>query len=213
VKLANVRSAAIQAFVSSIRIVLTAVILLPVLSGINRLFEGTWRVNWRVTLTVAGILTVLWFGFLFISQLLEDFTQEKREESGRLILPGAMWLRGVCIGCMMLGIAVMLGTYREGDAPWIVVLPVLFVLLGFFTWPRKIEFSNGAIRQRRWLLSEKILPYDEIESASFNPGRGETIVFGRDGRKIVHTMMHVGRAEFTEHLESLTGKKVITLGI
>lgn len=210
--LLNIRSAAIRAFAGSIGILFTAVLLIPVFAIINRVFDGSWRVNWHLTVSVAAVLTALWFTFLFISQLLEDFTEAKRHEAGNRIFPGSMWIRGISSGCILLGIVTVIGSYREDDARWAVALPFVFVLLGFVTWPRAIEIANNEIRQRGRFFNTRILPSNEIESATFDPSRREIAVFGRNGTRIVHTLMHADGVQFIKGVEALTGKKVAILG-
>lgn len=208
----NIRSSASRALAGSVGLFLTALLLIPVSAIINRVFDGSWQVNWRLTLSVAGILTVLWFGFLFVSQVLEDFTEAQRQEAGVRMFPGAMWIRGISIGVILLGLVTMAGCYREGDAWWFVAFPFVFVLLGFFTWPRAIEITNNEIRQRGQFLNTRILPSNEIQSATFDSTRGEIAVFGNNGAKIVHTTTHVNGAQFIRALEELTGRQVAVLG-
>jgi hypothetical membrane protein len=52
----------------------------------------------------------------------------------RFVFPGAMWLRGMSLATIVMGLAMMVGTYREGD-PWgDVVSSLVFVFLGYVAW-------------------------------------------------------------------------------
>jgi hypothetical protein len=123
--------------------------MVPVLSMVHRVFDGTWYVNWPLMLSISGILTGCFFSFFFITQLLEFSATSKREREGQLIFPGVMWLRGVYLLAILMGFTIMVGMYKEGD-PWLdaVVLPICFVLIGFFGWPRAIQIAEFEIRQR-----------------------------------------------------------------
>jgi hypothetical protein len=208
----NRRSAAALALRTSLPILVTAVLALPLLSVVNRVFDGTWSVAWRPGLMVSGILTGLVFAFFFLAQMLEFTAQTHRERALRFVFPAAMWLRGLYLGSIALGVTLMAGMYFEKD-PWvIVVLPVCFVFLGFFAWPRTIEITESAIRQRRVLFGFKEIPLGEIESIVGDDSSDEIAVFGKNGTRIVHTSTHVDGKRFLERLASLTGKSGYSVG-
>jgi hypothetical protein len=134
----QVRYASLAALRKSIGIILTTLLLIPPSSVINRIFSATWYVNWRLMVTVSAILPFLVFTFFFVTELLEFATEEARERQLRFVFPGAMWLRGIYLGAILMGFTAMAGEYKEGD-PWaIVVLPLVIVFLGFFAWPRAL---------------------------------------------------------------------------
>jgi hypothetical protein len=208
----QVRFAALLALRKSIRIILTTLLLVPTSSVINRIFSGTWYVNWRLMVTVSAILTFLVFVFFFVTELLEFATEEARERQLRFIFPAVMWLRGIYLVSILMGFTVMAGEYREGD-PWgIVVLPLVFVFLGFFAWPRAIELTESQIRQRRTLFGFKQIRFSDIESVVCDAGRNEIVIFGKNKDAIVHTTMHVDGERFLQRLKSLTGKNAYSVG-
>jgi hypothetical protein len=181
-------------------------------SVINRFFSGTWYVNWRLMLTVSAILTFLFFVFFFVTELLEFATEKARERQLRFVFPAVMWLRGVYLGSILAGFIMMIGECREGN-PWgIVALPLLFVFLGFFAWPRAIEFTENQIRQRRTLPGFKQIRFSNIQSVVSGPSRNEIVVFGKNADCIVHTTMHVDGDRFLQRLKSLTGKNAYSVG-
>jgi hypothetical protein len=208
----KVRLAAISALRSSFIILLTTIVMVPVFSIINRAFDGTWYVNWPLMLSVSGILTGCFFSFFFVVQLLEFSTASRRERDRQLIFPGVMWVRGIYLLGILMGFTLMVGTYREGEAWWEVVLPFAFVLLGFFAWPRTIQITEVEIRQRRLLFALKRIAYGEVESIIFDTTRKEVVVFGKNGEKIVHTMMHADKERFIKEVQSLLRKEVIVVG-
>jgi hypothetical protein len=177
----KVRIAAISALRSSLGILLTTAAMVPILSALHRVFDGTWYVNWPLMLSVSGILTGCFFSFFFITQLLEFSAASKREREGQSIFPGVMWFRGICLLGILMGFTIMVGMYREGDPWWDVVLPFGFVLIGFLGWPRAIQITQFEIRQRGPLLTLRKIANNEIQSVVLDASRNETVVFGKNG--------------------------------
>jgi hypothetical protein len=208
----KIRSAARLALRISLPTFVSAMLLLPLIAVVNRIFDGTWSVPWRMALILSSILTGLVFAFLFLAQILESYAKEHRRHAQRMVFPAAMWLRGLCLTCIVMGFGLMAGTYSEGDPLWVVVTPVCFVFLGFFAWPRTIRITERAIRQRRVLFGFKEIRIDEIESVAYDASRGETIVFGKNGTRIVHTATHVDGERFADKLQSATGKDEYLVG-
>ena len=106
----------------------------------------------------------------------------------------------------------MVGMYKEGDPWWDVVLPFGFVLMGFFGWPRAIQITQFEIRQRGSLFALRRIAYGEIESVFCGALGSEAVVFGKNGVRIVHTVMHSDRERFVEQVKSIERKEVIIVG-
>lgn len=204
----NVRFAAVRALRNSLGIFVTTILMVPAVSVVHRVFDGTWYVNWRLMLSVSGVLTSIFFVFWLVTQLFESAAEEVRERQMQFVFPGAMWVRGIYLTTIAMGIVIMVGTYREGD-PWgDVAFPVVLVLLGYLAWPRAIEISDTEVRQRRILFGFKRIPLAEISSVVSDPTSNEAVVFGANGVRIVHTMMHVEHDRFVHRLNLLTGKNL-----
>jgi Na+/melibiose symporter-like transporter len=75
----NVRLAVFFALRNSLGIFVTTILLMPVVAVVHRMFDGNWYVNWRLMLSVSGILTSLFFAFWLVTQLLEVSAEETRE--------------------------------------------------------------------------------------------------------------------------------------
>ncbi len=208
----KIRSAAVLALRITVPVFVSAIILVPLVSIISRVFNGTWSVPWRMTLILSSILTGFVFAFLFLAQVLETYAKDHRRLAQRMVFPAAMWLRGLYLACIVMGLGLMVGTNSEGDPLWVVVTPACFVFLGFFAWPRTIEITEHAIRQRRVLFGFKEIRIDQIESVAYDASRSETIVFGKNGTRIVHTAMHVDGERFAEKLQSATRKDEYLVG-
>jgi hypothetical protein len=208
----KVRFAGLTALRSSLGIFLTALLTVPFASFMHRMFDGSWYVDWRLMLSVSGILTLCFFSFSFVTQLLEFQTSESRERRGRLVFPGLVWIRGVYLGGIVLGITLMVGTYREGDPPWDTALPFLFVLLGVLPWPRAIEITDSEVRQRWWFFVYRRIQFADIQSIVNDPSRDEAVVFSKTGKAIVHSAQHADRERFLEELENLSHRPEYEIG-
>lgn len=209
---AQVRGAALAAVKVGTGIIFTTLLLIPILSTVNRIFEGTWYLNWRLMISVSAVLAFLIFAFVFVTKLLEMTSEDARERHSRLVFPAMVWLRSIYFGSIVLGLVIMVGTFLEGDVWWIVVLPAAFVFLGFFAWPRAIKLTECQIQQRRTLFGAKQIRFSDIESVISDPARNEIVVFGKNGQVIVHTAMHAGGVRFLQQLKSLAGKNAYSVG-
>ncbi len=163
-------------------------------------------------LVIFGVLAGICYSFFFVTAQLDKWTAEKRERNSRLIFPGVMWLRGLYLCCIVLAIVLMIGMYREGDRGGTLYVPIAFVFLRYFPWPRAISLDGVAVRKRNAFLRLTSIPYNEIESVVFDAQRGETVVFGKNGKSIVHSNMHVGVESFITQLELITGKDATVFG-
>lgn len=63
----NVRIAALLALRDNLGICATTILMVPAVSIVHRVFDATWYVNWRLMLTISGILTALFFAFFFLA--------------------------------------------------------------------------------------------------------------------------------------------------
>ncbi len=208
----KIRASAILALRISLPVFVSTILVAPLIAIVNRIFDAAWSVRWRLALILSAILTGLVLAFVFFAQILESFAKERRSIAQRMVFPAAMWLRGLYLACIVMGLGLMVGTYSEGDPLWVVVTPVCFVFLGFFAWPRTIEITERAIRQRRAMFGIQEIRLDEIESVAYDAARGETIIFGKNGTRIVHTAMHVDGERFAEKLQSASGKDEYLVG-
>lgn len=154
------------------------------LSIINHAFKEPRSFGLLSRLTHAAALVGLVIAFFVVAQLLEKAGVEQRKRDGWKVFPGAMWLRGIYLVTISIGIAMMVGMYREGDRWWVVSMPVLLILLGYIPRPRAIKISHAEIRQGRPFRSALRIPVREMESASLDPGSGVVMVFGRNGTQL-----------------------------
>jgi hypothetical protein len=206
------RLAALLALKRGVLILLTTGLMIAVKSLLNRLFDGTWAVNWRAVLAVASILAVLFFLFFLVTGVLEVRREEKSERNLNKEFPAAMWLRGIYLVGIVIGLVCAVGMYREGDSWRWQTIPAIFVLIGYIPWPRAIRITETEIRQARAFGPARAIPVSEIERAAHDPGNGMTTVFGHRQARITHTYLHVDPEGFIREIEQLTGKEVVMLG-
>ncbi|MBS1842036.1 MAG: hypothetical protein JSS69_01880 [Acidobacteria bacterium] len=211
-KTSKTRSAAVSALKLSLRVILTAVLVIPFVSLVNRAFGRAWAVNWRELLLIWGILAACIFLFVFVTGLLEFSAALRHRRNKDLIFPGVMWIRGVCLMGIALGLILMVAMYREGDGWWLVALVSGFVFLGVFAWPRAIRITDSALCQRSNLFLMKRIVRGEIEDVVYDPSSQEIVVNGKDGARIVHTESHSDGARFMSAMKTFSRKETVVLG-
>src|SRR5271163_3610595 len=128
----RLRPAAILALRHSLVIFVLAMVIIPFRSLMNRIFDHTWYVNWLAVVEVSGILTMIFICFHFFAQLLEMGMADRRARGNRLVFSAAMWLRGTYLFCIIMGVGLPVGMYREGVRGGVLYIPILFLLLGYF---------------------------------------------------------------------------------
>jgi hypothetical protein len=212
VESSRIRLAAIKALRICLGILLTVVLLVAVDLIVRLVFHVRWLASLRLAILSSGIVTGCVFLFFFLAELLEDSAAARREHSQSLVFPAVMWLRGVYLSAIVMGFTIMVGMYREGDS-WkqAIFLPLSFVLLGYFPWPRAVRITESDVRQRGPFLNLRRIPFPEIES--IDAGGGEVVVYGKNGARIVHSAMHADTDRFIEQMEARTGKEVTFPGI
>jgi hypothetical protein len=192
----------------ALQILVTVALLIPVGSVLNRVFEGTWYVDWRLMLSVGAILAGALLIFFAITDVVDSHSRAKQIHGQRIVFVGVTWIRCTNAAAILMGIAISVGSYREGAEWWIVVLSAAFCLLGYLPWPRAIQISDGEIRQTDWLFRTKRIPLTDVLVAGSDLSTGHTTVFGRNGVRIIHTSNHLGMERFVEELRQRTGKWV-----
>jgi hypothetical protein len=79
---------------------------------------------------------------------------------------------------------------------------VCLVLAGVGTaaiaiWPEEITASSTDVSQSRFFgLGKRTIRWSEVDYASENPANGNIEVAPKEGKKIVHTRLHVGHEDF-----------------
>jgi hypothetical protein len=163
-------------------------------------------------LSISGILTGCFFSFFFITQLLEFSATSKREREGQLIFPGVMWLRGVYLLAILMGFTIMVGCIKKETLIGRCCFAYLFCAHRIFRLAK--GNSNYRVRDPPTgpLLTLRKITNNEIQSVVLDASRKDTVVFGKNGVRIVHTMMHSDKERFIEQVESIQRKEAVILG-
>ncbi len=189
-------------------ILITAATTIIISSLLNRLVYGTWYVNWVLRLEAAGALTAILFALFFSAQVAEKWAAEKRKRNNHLVFPGMMWIRGIYLACVVIMIAILVGSYRQGERGGTLAFPVAIILLAYFAYPRSIRLDEVSVSQRGLLLWRAKIAYKDVEQIVFEVRRNEVTVFGKRGNRIAHTMMYVDKQRLMEQLKTVTGRSI-----
>lgn len=163
--------------------------------------------NWPFLLRWAALLPGLYFAMLLIVQLLQDAADAKREQAGDMVFSGKIGWQLMLLGVVALFAGLVVGVYRQGGRITTIEIAIAvgFGLLAFYSWPRPIEFTNGAISQKRMLGGTKAIQFLDVQSARFDARQQSIIISGKNGVTIVHSMFHAGQKQFVCRLRIQTG--------
>jgi hypothetical protein len=162
--------------------------------------------NWPFLLSAAVLWPGLYFATHLTLQLLQGAADAERERTGNFVFPGMIGYRVLFLAVVALFAGLSIDSYYQGDRDVAgIVATSAFSLMVFHCWPRSIEFSNGAIRQKRALGGMKEIPFSGISSARFDARWRCIVITGQNGIKIVHSKMHAGQKQFAHQFKLLTG--------
>jgi len=130
----------------------------------------------------------------------------------RLIFRGALWLRSIYVFTIGVSVVTIVGMYREGDRGFVLYVPFMFILLGYFAWPRAIRLDNEEISKRDAFFRPTRILRGEIASVVLDRSTGELVVFGQNGQRITYKNFDSDGGKMMEQLEVLTGKETTFLG-
>lgn len=196
-----------RAALSSLQILLTALLIVPVASLLNRLFRGTWRIDWMMLLIVPAIISAIWFLGVFVSSFADLRAEEHREQQDLPVFPANNFIRGVFVGGALLAVALSWGLYREHDHLAYQLIPFGLLLVGWFGWPRAIHFYRDSVGQRSLWGQMRRIQYKDVQYISYISADGNTVVAGPD-LEIVHTGEHADKELFHSVIEEKAGKTV-----
>ena len=200
---------ALKAATSSGIAFLTGVIVIPVVMGMDRIFYGNWNIfDWRLSLEVTGILSGIWFAFLFLSSLLELRGSDARSADRPIrTFPALVYIRLILLFVYGLSACLFWGTRQEHDPVSLQCVALSFSLLSFFGWPAKITLSERGISQRTRFGRLRTIPYSDVQYLTYLPSDGTTIVEGSQ-YTIRHTSSHADTTYFQQLIKKRTGKKI-----
>ncbi|MEP7365904.1 MAG: hypothetical protein ABI972_21830 [Acidobacteriota bacterium] len=99
------------------------------------------------------------------------------------------------------------GLKRDGEPTWLLLIPVAFLALAWYGWPRTIQCKESFVSQRSLWLRNKRISYSAIEAISIWHD-GTTIVIA-PGVSIEHTPYHIDPEMFRYIVSKRSGKPVL----
>jgi hypothetical protein len=171
--------------------------------------------NWPYLLGGAALVPGSYFAILFTIRLFQDAADAKRERDGNLVFSGTIGYRVLFLVVVIFLLVIDTGVYHQDGRlqTWEVVFAAVMDLTVFYAWPRRIEFSNGAIRQNKILGGAKSILFSDVIGAKYDARQQCILISGKNGVTLVHSMFHAGRNQFARQLKSLTGVNVFGLNV
>jgi hypothetical protein len=130
----------------------------------------------------------------------------------QLTFRGPLWLRALYLLTIVMGVVMIVGMYREGDRGFALYIPLVFILVGYFAWPRAVHLDDGEIRKRDAFLRLTRIPRAEVASVVLDTSSGKLVVFGKSGQRIVYGNFDDGGERLMEQLEIASGKETTVMG-
>jgi hypothetical protein len=197
-------------------VMLSLMELFVLVSGL-RMVDGAFvpYTNWPYLLGGAAVVPGSYFAILLIIRLFQDAADTKRERDGNVVFSGTIGYRVLFIVVVVFVLVIDTGVYHQNGRlqTWEAVFAAVMGLTVFYAWPRRIEFSNGAIRQNKILGGAKSILFPDVIGAKYDARQQCILISGKNGVTIVHSMVHAGQNQFARQLKSLTGVNVFGLGV
>ncbi|MGA9882437.1 MAG: hypothetical protein WBQ34_01830 [Candidatus Acidiferrales bacterium] len=185
--------------------------LFPFCVGL-RIHNGTLRpyTNWLTLALWAVLLPGLYFSMVLTVAMFQDGTDAASARAGNLAFGGAIGYE-LLLGIVLM-LAVGLGAWQYRDRDPFTGTDILFyaamVLLVLYSWPRPIRFAGSALVQRNIFGGIKSLAFADIAVAKFDARQRCILITGKNGARIVHSMLHARQAQFVRQLADLAGVRV-----
>ena len=202
----QLRLSAAAALRPALHFVLVTLLMIPITAFVLLVLGDEKQVDWSVSAAVGGILGSIWFMAVFLSTLSDLRKQDRNETARKPTFPAQSFYSGLCWLAIVGSAWLIVGLRRDREPLWLQLLPLGFVALAFFGWPRTITCSETAVSQRTLLGRRKQIPYASIEAISVSSD-GTTMVLGA-ARTIEHTQYHVDAWAFREVVSHRSGKQV-----
>jgi uncharacterized Tic20 family protein len=111
------------------------------------------------------------------------------------LAPRMRILIGIVLG-LLIGLAVLVavGIARKGGSSYALLIPLCVFAAIILATPHDVVTDHNGIRQRRWLLGDRAIAWDEIAWMKRGPNTGATYVKSRNGgRPISFSPLLVGQ--------------------
>lgn len=171
--------------------------------------------NWPYFLGCAALIPGTYFAIIVIVRLFQDIADAKRERDGNLVFSGTIGYRVLFLVVVVFLLVIETGVYYQNGRlqTWEIAFAAVMDLMVFYAWPRRIEFSSGAIRQNKILGGAKSILFSDVIGAKYDAPQRCILISGKNGVTVVHSMFHAGREQFARQLKSFTGVNVFGLNV
>jgi hypothetical protein len=201
----QLRLSAISGIQSALQIMFVVVAMIPVRIIIGWMFDRRAAVDWKVSLIVGSSIATLWYIAVCVSTFVDLRRDTTRGRDPRQSFPASAFVTGLYGVTVAFSATIAIGTHRENDPIPIQLIPLVFVFIAFYGWPRTIHSDEKGVWQRTRLGLKRVIPYDEIVAVAY--AQGTTTVTGRQAT-IEHTQYHAGVNQFQRMVSRRSGKEI-----
>ena len=191
---------------SAAKVFVVVIVCSPVRWIVTTVFQQDVIFDWKLALVLSSLLSVVWFLAVYLSTYFDLRKLDRIDRETNPRFPGTSFLRGLYGGMILFSVVMAVGLYREGDSAWMQLIPLIFIGMSVYAWPRTIHCDERAVWQRSRLGRKRVIDFVAIESIARGAG-GAITVIGSDFT-IEHTSSHAGTEEFCRFLSERTGKPV-----
>jgi hypothetical protein len=202
----ELRGSAALALRSAAKVFVVVIVCSPVRWIVARVFQEDAVFDWKLALILSTLLSLAWFIAAFLSGYFDLRKLDRIDRETNPRFPGTSFLRGLYGGMIVFSVVMELGLYRQGDEAWMQLIPLIFIGMSVYAWPRTIHCDERTIWQWSRLGRKRAIDFEAIESIARGAG-GTITVIGPD-ITIEHTSSHAGAEEFCRFLSERTGKPV-----
>jgi hypothetical protein len=192
---------------SALQILFVTVAMIPVHAIINWVFYRNATVDWKTSLVVGSSIALMWYIGVCVSTYVDIRRAVERGREFRQSFPASAFAAGIYGVSVLFSGVMSIGMYREGDPVWIQLIPLAFLLIAFYGWPRTIHCDERGIWQRSRFGLKTLIPYGDVLAVT--QSQGTTTVSGTEG-SIEHTQYHADAGQFQRVTAKRTGKPVRT---
>jgi len=144
----HIRESALEGFRVALHVLLGAVLIFPFQAAINFVFgNDTWP-DWHLPAFLALAFASIWFVFMFVTTLLDLRKEDRVGKARRPTFSAPGFASGIYGITAVVSLGLIVGLHREGDPAWMQFMPLIFVALAFYGWPRTIHCNETAVSQR-----------------------------------------------------------------
>jgi hypothetical protein len=113
-------------------------------------------------------------------------------------------LIGIVLGLLVaFTVLILVEIARKGGSLFAVLIPLCVLASIILATPHVVITDHSGIRQRRWLLGDRVIAWDEIAWMRRGRNTGATYVKSRNGRRpISFSPLLVGQARFEQEVRA-----------